>query len=69
MNMPLELCESRDAKGLYKLARAGKIKGVFRNITPIISPLACSDCWSMQRKEIKLIKADIEAQYMICIMK
>lgn len=29
MNMPLELCESRDAKGLYKLARAGKIKGSF----------------------------------------
>lgn len=27
MNMPLDLCESRDPKGLYKLARAGKIKG------------------------------------------
>jgi len=26
--MPLELCEARDPKGLYKLARAGKIKGV-----------------------------------------
>jgi len=23
----LELCEARDPKGLYKLARAGKIKG------------------------------------------
>lgn len=29
MNMPLELCEARDPKGLYKLARAGKIKGDF----------------------------------------
>ncbi|XP_060671492.1 adenylyl-sulfate kinase 3-like isoform X3 [Ziziphus jujuba] len=28
MNMPLELCKLRDAKGLYKLARAGKIKGI-----------------------------------------
>ncbi|KDO55034.1 hypothetical protein CISIN_1g029630mg [Citrus sinensis] len=28
MNMPLELCEARDPKGLYKLARAGKIKGL-----------------------------------------
>lgn len=28
MNMPLEVCEARDAKGLYKLARAGKIKGM-----------------------------------------
>jgi len=27
MNTPLEVCEQRDAKGLYKLARAGKIKG------------------------------------------
>lgn len=29
LNMPLEVCESRDPKGLYKLARAGKIKGLF----------------------------------------
>jgi hypothetical protein len=27
MNFPLQLCEERDPKGLYKLARAGKIKG------------------------------------------
>lgn len=27
MDMPLEVCEARDVKGLYKLARAGKIKG------------------------------------------
>ncbi|KAL5562803.1 hypothetical protein UlMin_032550 [Ulmus minor] len=27
MNMPLESCKSRDAKGLFKLARAGNIKG------------------------------------------
>ncbi|KAL9241618.1 hypothetical protein vseg_015709 [Gypsophila vaccaria] len=27
MDVPLELCEARDPKGLYKLARAGKIKG------------------------------------------
>jgi len=27
MNMSLQLCEARDPKGLYKLARAGKIKG------------------------------------------
>ena len=26
INTPLELCESRDPKGLYKLARAGKIQ-------------------------------------------
>jgi hypothetical protein len=27
LNMSLELCEARDPKGLYKLARAGRIKG------------------------------------------
>ena len=27
MDMPLELCEERDVKGLYKLARRGHIKG------------------------------------------
>lgn len=27
MDVPLEVCEKRDPKGLYKLARAGKIKG------------------------------------------
>ncbi|XP_019186348.1 PREDICTED: adenylyl-sulfate kinase 3 isoform X1 [Ipomoea nil] len=26
MNIPIEVCEGRDPKGLYKLARAGKIK-------------------------------------------
>ena len=27
VNTPLEVCESRDVKGLYKKARAGQIKG------------------------------------------
>lgn len=29
MDVPLQVCEARDPKGLYKLARAGKIKGNF----------------------------------------
>lgn len=28
MDVPLQVCEARDSKGLYKLARAGKIKGI-----------------------------------------
>lgn len=28
MDVPLNVCENRDPKGLYKLARAGKIKGM-----------------------------------------
>ncbi|XP_057982860.1 adenylyl-sulfate kinase 3 [Malania oleifera] len=41
MNMPLELCEGRDAKGLYKLARAGKIKGFTGIDDPYETPLNC----------------------------
>ncbi|XVE62921.1 hypothetical protein DITRI_Ditri06bG0157900 [Diplodiscus trichospermus] len=41
MNMPLELCEERDSKGLYKLARAGKIKGFTGIDDPYEPPLNC----------------------------
>ncbi|KAG6486554.1 adenylyl-sulfate kinase 3-like isoform X1 [Zingiber officinale] len=41
MNMPLELCEARDTKGLYKLARAGKIKGFTGIDDPYEPPLNC----------------------------
>eukprot|EP00250_Pteridium_aquilinum_P000982 c11159_g1_i1 orf=398-1459(-) len=39
MNFPLELCEQRDPKGLYKLARAGKIKGFTGIDDPYEAPL------------------------------
>lgn len=29
MHVPLHVCETRDPKGLYKLARSGKIKGIY----------------------------------------
>lgn len=32
VNAPLEVCESRDVKGLYKKARAGEIKGNMKKI-------------------------------------
>ncbi|KAK9986824.1 hypothetical protein SO802_031775 [Lithocarpus litseifolius] len=41
MNMPLELCEARDTKGLYKLARCGKIKGFTGIDDPYEPPLSC----------------------------
>ncbi|XP_058081460.1 adenylyl-sulfate kinase 3-like isoform X1 [Magnolia sinica] len=41
MNVPLELCESRDPKGLYKLAREGKIKGFTGIDDPYEPPLKC----------------------------
>lgn len=33
MDVPLQVCEMRDPKGLYNLARAGKIKGNFNSKT------------------------------------
>ncbi|XP_058069845.1 adenylyl-sulfate kinase 3-like isoform X2 [Magnolia sinica] len=41
MNVPLEVCEARDAKGLYKLARAGKITGFTGIDDPYEPPLDC----------------------------
>nr|XP_043606609.1 adenylyl-sulfate kinase 3 [Erigeron canadensis] len=39
MDMPLRVCEARDPKGLYKLARAGKIKGFTGVDDPYEAPL------------------------------
>ncbi|GJN25610.1 hypothetical protein PR202_gb13458 [Eleusine coracana subsp. coracana] len=41
LNIPLEVCEARDPKGLYKLARTGKIKGFTGIDDPYEPP---SDC-------------------------
>ena len=38
MNTPLEECEKRDVKGLYKKARAGIIKG-FTGIDQVSNPI------------------------------
>lgn len=42
MDFSLEICEERDAKGLYKLARAGKIKG-FTGIDDPYEPPECCE--------------------------
>ncbi|CAO2144850.1 unnamed protein product [Urochloa humidicola] len=41
LNAPLEVCEARDPKGLYKLARAGKIKGFTGIDDPYEPPSNC----------------------------
>ncbi|XP_050942259.1 adenylyl-sulfate kinase 1, chloroplastic-like isoform X2 [Cucumis melo] len=43
IDVPLEVCEARDAKGLYKLARAGKIKGFAGIDDPYKVPLNCEN--------------------------
>jgi len=40
INTPLEVCESRDVKGLYKKARAGEIKGFTGIDSPFEAPLS-----------------------------
>ncbi|KAM7265058.1 hypothetical protein ACFE04_002741 [Oxalis oulophora] len=39
MDVPIQVCEARDPKGLYKLARAGKIKGFTGIDDPYEPPL------------------------------
>ncbi len=39
INTPLEICEQRDVKGLYKKARAGEIKGFTGIDSPYEAPL------------------------------
>lgn len=41
MNTPLEICESRDVKGLYKMAREGKIKEFTGISDPYEEPVGC----------------------------
>lgn len=40
VNTPIEICEQRDPKGLYKMARAGEIKGFTGIDDPYEAPLA-----------------------------
>ena len=39
MKIPIEICETRDPKGLYKAARAGKLKGFTGIDDPYEEPL------------------------------
>ncbi|KAH9712372.1 hypothetical protein WN944_021400 [Citrus x changshan-huyou] len=41
MDVPLQVCEARDPKGLYKLAREGKVKGFTGIDDPYEPPLNC----------------------------
>nr|POF21964.1 adenylyl-sulfate kinase, chloroplastic [Quercus suber] len=41
LDVPLQVCEARDPKGLYKLARCGKIKGFTGIDDPYEQPLNC----------------------------
>lgn len=46
VHAPLEVCERRDVKGLYKKARAGEIKGLFVHFCSHLSSLNVWSGWS-----------------------
>ncbi|KAL6587718.1 Adenylyl-sulfate kinase 2, chloroplastic [Orobanche minor] len=52
MDVPLEVCETRDPKGLYKLARAGKIKEGFTGVDDPYEPPLKSEIVLQQRDGI-----------------
>ncbi|GMN34349.1 hypothetical protein TIFTF001_004639 [Ficus carica] len=52
LDVPLEVCESRDPKGLYKLARAGKIKGFTGIDDPYEPPLKCEIVLQQKGKDV-----------------
>lgn len=53
VDAPIEMCEQRDTKGLYKKARAGQL----RNFTGIDSPYERPECPSVL---IEIANVDIE---------
>ena len=47
VDAPLNICESRDVKGLYKRARAGEIKGRKVSSAPPLSVTYATDSYSL----------------------
>ncbi|KAA0036118.1 adenylyl-sulfate kinase 3 [Cucumis melo var. makuwa] len=56
MNVPLKVCEARDSKGLYKLARARKIKGFTGIDDPYKVPLNCEGTLSFSYESPQAIE-------------
>jgi adenylylsulfate kinase len=62
VNAPLEVCEQRDNKGLYRKARAGEIKGFTGIDDPYEAPLAAevecrTDVESVEASAAKVLRA------------
>ncbi len=60
INSPLDVCEQRDVKGLYKLARQGKIKDFTGIDSPFEKPMNCNleirtDLLSVEESARKLV--------------
>ncbi|XP_058765359.1 adenylyl-sulfate kinase 3-like isoform X1 [Vicia villosa] len=66
IDVPLHVCEARDPKGLYKLARAGKIKGFTGIDDPYEPPRGCEIVLQQKGSDCKSPKdmADIVISYL-----
>jgi len=60
VNTPLEVCEARDVKGLYKKARAGEIKNFTGIDAPYEAPLN-------PQIEIKTVAQSIDEAFQLII--
>ncbi|KAF8017312.1 hypothetical protein BT93_H2485 [Corymbia citriodora subsp. variegata] len=67
MDVPLQVCEARDPKGLYKLARAGKIKGFTGIDDPYEPPLDCEIV--LQQKGPECASPCEMAEEVICFLE
>lgn len=59
MKTPLSVCESRDPKGLYKLARAGKIKGFTGIDDPYEPPVNAEVVLETDRLSVEAMAAEL----------
>lgn len=69
VDTPMEVCESRDPKGLYKKARAGKIKGFTGIDAPYEPPLSPELVLSAAKKSPDVLADEVMAylqQHGIC---
>lgn len=59
MRIPLAICEERDPKGLYKAARAGKIKGFTGIDDPYEEPDAAEIVLDARDKSGELVSPQV----------
>lgn len=65
MKIPLAVCEARDPKGLYKMARDGKIKGFTGIDDPYEEPEDPEIVMEVSNEEGNLIAPEVMADYVI----
>lgn len=65
MKIPLSVCEERDPKGLYKLARSGKLKGFTGEYSSAYAPLwqSCDAIRSRSKRREQALSLALGARF------